>query len=104
MAFPRGEFHHGMGNQRYDSQGASNNIHIVRFDPKVSYAEPGAFDRHEMLTAFTPIVQEPDRAVQFRNLGRGWVFVLVRRHKRTFKVWFESIRRVEWNHQVNACW
>ena len=51
------------------------------------------------------VVQEPDRAVQFRNLGRGWVFVLVRRHKRIFKVWFESIRRVEWNHQVlNACW
>lgn len=47
------------------------------------------------------ILKEPDRAVQFRNLGRGWVFVLVRRHKRIFKVWFESIRRVEWNHQMD---
>jgi len=47
------------------------------------------------------ILKEPDRAVQFRNLGRGWVFVLVRRHKRVFKVWFESIRRVEWNHQMD---
>ena len=112
VAFSRGKFYNGMGHQRHDPQGAwARTLEIILgggLDCDICLGEicPNTASwriefianiRHQLCE----FAQEPDRAVQFRNLGRGWVFVLVRRHKRVFKVWFESIRRVEWNHQVN---
>ena len=45
------------------------------------------------------LILKDNRMVQFRSLGRGWVFIFLRREKRQFKVWFESVRRVENGHK-----
>ena len=41
------------------------------------------------------------RVASFRSLGRGWLFVLLRRPERKFKVWFESVQRVLMNHEMD---
>jgi hypothetical protein len=38
---------------------------------------------------------------EFRQLGRGWIFVWLRRPKKEFKFWFESVKRIEHDHQMD---
>lgn len=45
------------------------------------------------------IIERDGRAELFRSLGRGWIFILLRRPQRKFKWWFEGVPRVLRNHQ-----
>ena len=45
------------------------------------------------------IIERDGRAELFRSLGRGWIFILLRRPQRKFKWWFEGCSRVIRNHQ-----
>ena len=45
------------------------------------------------------IIEREGRAELFRSLGRGWIFILLRRPQRKFKWWFEGVNRVIRNHQ-----
>jgi hypothetical protein len=45
------------------------------------------------------IIEVEGRAELFRSLGRGWIFILLRRPQRKFKWWFEGVNRVLRNHQ-----
>lgn len=46
-------------------------------------------------------ILENNHVEQFRCLGRGWIFVMLRRQENKFKFWFESVKRIEMEHEVD---
>ena len=45
------------------------------------------------------VIAKEGRADAFRALGRGWIFVFLRRRHRKFKWWFEDLSRILRNHK-----